>query len=53
MAIESDTIVVNTKARSKRGAVEEMAGQGKVSQDRERMLEYAGNICVFVGAEMG
>jgi hypothetical protein len=53
MAIDNDTIVVNTKARSKKGAVEEMAGQGKVSQDCERMLEYAGNVCVFVGPEMG
>jgi hypothetical protein len=53
MAIDSNTIVVNTKARSKKGAVEEMAGQGKVSQDCERILEYAGNVCVFLGAEMG
>jgi hypothetical protein len=47
MAIDNDTIVVNTKARSKKGAVEEMAGQGKVSQGCERILEYAGNVCVF------
>jgi hypothetical protein len=32
MAVDKDTIVVNTNARSKKGAIDEKAAQGKVSQ---------------------
>jgi hypothetical protein len=32
MAVDKDTIVVNTNARSKKGAIDEKAAQGKVGQ---------------------
>jgi hypothetical protein len=32
MAVDKDTIVVNTNPRSKKGAIDEKAAQGKVNQ---------------------